>query len=195
MSCSVTVESWKPASRTIRVRPLKAVKDLLVYARPRPPELRPCDLRTIITRVLNIMRDAPALRRVQVKFDPAETMPPVAADAGQIEQLVMNLVVNAAQASRRDDTVTICLSTNGECVRMAITDKGHGMDGNIHARAFEPFFTTKAKGTGLGLPICKKIVDAHGGIITLSSAVGEGTEVIVELPVDLNDQEIDQAVS
>ena len=159
-----------------------AVKDLLVYARPIPPELGPCDLRAIVTRVLSVNRDAPTLRRVRVNVVDQDTVPPIPADARQIEQLVVNLLFNAAHASKDGGEVEVRLSSNAERVRLGIADSGCGMDEEIRRRAFEPFFTTKAKGTGLGLPICRKIVEAHQGSIDLQSEVDAGTRVVVHLP-------------
>lgn len=159
-----------------------AVKDLLVYARPRPPELSPVDLGGVISRVLNVMRGAPSFRRMSVQFQNNGKVHHIAADAGQIEQLVMNLVANAAQACSEGDRITIEVSDIGDRIRMLVADTGCGMDESVAARSFEPFFTTKAKGTGLGLSICKKIVDAHHGTITLRSTADVGTEVIVEFP-------------
>jgi two-component system, NtrC family, sensor histidine kinase HydH len=159
-----------------------AVKDLLVYARPRPPELSPVDIGSIVSRVLKVMRDAPIFRRVHINLESNGQVHYIAADSLQIEQLVMNLVVNAAQACREGDRLTIQLSDPGQKVRMVIADTGCGMEESIAARAFEPFFTTKAKGTGLGLSICKKIVDAHQGTIALRTVPDVGTEVTIEFP-------------
>lgn len=159
-----------------------AVKDLLVYARPKPPEFRPCDLRAIITRVLTVMRDAPAFRDLRLRYVSQDGVPPVPADDRQIEQLVMNLLVNAAQASHGGYAIDIELGSVNRKVRLVIRDEGAGMDEALVVRAFEPFFTTKAKGTGLGLPICRRIVEAHDGTIEIHSAIDKGTEVVVELP-------------
>jgi signal transduction histidine kinase len=160
------------------------VKDLLVYARPRPPEMRLCDLHAIAVRTLKSIREAPAMRRVRVTVDCADNVPPVPADMRQIEQLFMNLIFNAAHASSEGETIRVSLRAQGPKVILSITDRGSGMDQETAVRAFEPFFTTRAKGTGLGLPICRKIVEAHGGKIALQSQRGSGTQVTVELPQD-----------
>lgn len=159
-----------------------AVKDLLIYARPKPPELAACDLPALIARVIKLMRDTPTFRRIPITFQADDRVRYVTADAHQLEQLLMNLLVNAAQASHEGAPIEISLSVWEGKVRMVILDRGCGMDENIVGRCFEPFFTTKVKGTGLGLSICKKIVDAHHGTIRLKSAAGVGTEVTIELP-------------
>lgn len=159
-----------------------AVKDLLIYARPRPPELAPCDLAAIVLRVIRLMRDTPLFQRVRLSVSAEEGLPYVAGDANQLEQLVLNLLVNAVQACQPGKDVSVTLRGVNQMVRMAVKDGGCGMDPVTAVRAFEPFFTTKAKGTGLGLPICRKIVEAHGGKIDLRSEVGVGTEVMVDIP-------------
>lgn len=159
-----------------------AVKDLLIYARPRPPELAPCDLGAIVLRVIRLMRDTPLFQRVRLSVSAEEGLPYVAGDANQLEQLVLNLLVNAVQACQPGKDVSVTLRGVDQMVRMSVKDAGCGMDPVTAVRAFEPFFTTKAKGTGLGLPICRKIVEAHGGKIELQSEVGVGTEVTVDIP-------------
>lgn len=159
-----------------------AVKDLLVYSRPRPPKLSPVDLSSIVVRMIKLMRDAPVFKRVRVEFEQPAGLPMIAADSGQLEQVVMNLLMNAAQACRDGAGVRVELTAEGERVRLRVIDGGCGMDELIAARAFEPFFTTKAKGTGLGLPICKKIIEVHNATIDLKSRVDAGTTVTVEFP-------------
>lgn len=158
------------------------VKDLLVYARPRPPEFRPCDLAATTQRVLKVIREAASLRTVPIAVHAEPQVPPVPVDTRQIEQLIMNLVLNAAQACKMGGRVDIHISAMDRTAVLEVVDQGAGMTPEVRERAFEPFYTTKAKGTGLGLPICRKIVEAHKGTIALQSQVGKGTRVRVELP-------------
>lgn len=157
-----------------------AVKDLLIYAKPKPPTMQPCDLNTVIGRVVKLLRGTTAFRRVEVRFEPT-SVPLVPADENQIEQLVINLLVNAAHACEANGgTIDVGLAGEDTVVRLIVADTGEGMDEKTRQRAFEPFFTTKARGTGLGLSICRKIVDAHGADITLTSAKGAGTKVTID---------------
>ncbi len=159
-----------------------AVKDLLIFAKPKPPTLQPCDLNTVISRLVKLLRGTSAFRRVQVVFQPVH-VPLVPADENQIEQLIINLLVNAAHACESNGgRIDVSLSSESDRVRLVVADTGEGMDEKTSQRAFEPFFTTKARGTGLGLSICRKIIDAHGASISLSSARGEGTQVTVDFP-------------
>lgn len=159
------------------------VRDLLVYSRPRAPARVSIDLNELIARVLNVLREEPNLRRIRVRHVRAGALPRIQADERQLEQVIMNLLLNAADASAEGDKVTITTSCAG-CIRMVITDQGLGMTPEVLNRAFEPFHTTKTKGTGLGLSICKQIVDAHDGRIHIASERHGGTTVTVELPVD-----------
>jgi signal transduction histidine kinase len=161
------------------------VKDLLLYARPTPPQRTEFPLATIVDRVLKVLREEPALQRICVECDrsPADTT--IYADDRQIEQLIINLILNAAQASDHGGIIELVITRNTEDIRLSVKDKGRGMTPEVRRQAFEPFFTTKARGTGLGLSICRRIVEAHGGSIRLESEVARGTAVTVDLPCRL----------
>lgn len=158
------------------------VKDLLVYARPKPPRFRKCSVEQVVARALTVLREEPELQRVCLEYVNSHTLPAIEADEIQLEQLLTNLLLNAAQASPDDGLVRLTTAAQPDAVRLTVEDHGKGMDPEVYHRAMEPFFTTKAKGTGLGLPICRKIAETHGGKITVRSAVGQGTKVIVDLP-------------
>lgn len=159
-----------------------AVKDLLIYAKPKPPTLHPCDLSEVIARVVKLLKGTAAFRHVPVYFEPSAA-PLIPADQNQIEQLMINLLVNAAHACNpTGGSIEISLSSEPETVRLVVADTGEGMDEATRQRAFEPFFTTKARGTGLGLSICWKIIDAHGATANLTSVKGEGTRVVIDFP-------------
>jgi len=160
------------------------VKDLLVYARPVPPRLSYCHLDGIVRRVLSFMREESSAKRARLEFAGTNHDVGIQADETKIEQLILNLLLNAAQASPDGGTIRVSTEVDGDWLRLIVEDSGHGMDETVRRRAFEPFFTTKAKGTGLGLPICKTIVEAHAGKISLHSVVGEGTRVVVEFPIE-----------
>ena len=164
------------------------VKDLLQYARPAPPRASKVALNQVITRVLMVLRAEPSLQHVQVEHDLAPTDTVIYADDAQIEQLLINLLINAAHASPPEGVIRLGVSRNANHVRLIVRDHGEGMTEEVREKAFEAFFTTKAKGTGLGLSICKRIVEAHGGRIDLSSEAGQGTEVLITLPYDKDDR-------
>ncbi len=160
------------------------VRDLLGYARPRALNRTSVDLNELIARVLNVLREEPTLRRMRVVHQRKSELPRIMADERQLEQVVMNLLLNAGDASSEGSRITITTSFDGN-IRMEIADQGIGMTPEELVRAFEPFHTTKTKGTGLGLPICQQIVDAHEGRIHIESKRHVGTTVTIELPVDI----------
>ena len=159
-----------------------AVKDLLLYARPTPPRVADVSLADTIRRVLNILAEEPELQHVEVKFDHHAKDIHIYADRGQIEQLLINLFINAAHASHDGGAIRVNVTHLPDRIRLIVADSGRGMSPEVQSRAFEPFFTTKAKGTGLGLSICRRIVETHGGRVFLESALGRGTTVVVDFP-------------
>ena len=160
----------------------ETVKDLLTYARPTPPRWRRFPAGRAVKHVLGVLRQEPALQAVDVAYTSTADDVLLMADEHQVEQLLMNLILNAGQASPAGEVVRVTLEADSESVRFAVIDNGAGMTPMVRHDAFEPFYTTKAKGTGLGLPICRRIVDVHGGRISLTSAAGRGTTVNVALP-------------
>ncbi len=158
------------------------VKDLLQYARPTPPKATKVTLDNVVTRVLTLLRKEPTLQRVRVKYDKRDRHAAVYADDAQIEQLLFNLILNAAHASENGGVIYLGVTQNADHAQLHVRDEGRGMSPEVIERAFEPFFTTKARGTGLGLSICRRIVEVHGGDIHLDSKLGEGTRVVVTLP-------------
>lgn len=166
-----------------QIRRLDAtVKDLLQYARPNPPQLHAISLDQVVLQALKVLQEEPALHGIHVErvASPADAI--VRGDARQLEQLLINLILNAAHASKEGGTIRVAVANNGLDVRLFVQDNGAGMTDEVCREAFEPFFTTKAKGTGLGLSICRRIAEVHGGSIRLVSEVGKGTEVVVDLP-------------
>lgn len=159
-----------------------AVKDLLLYARPTPPRAREFQLADTVRRTLMILEEEPTLRHLRVEFLDEHLDARVFADDGQIEQLVINLLINAAHASNHGGRVCVSINVQDERIRLGVQDFGKGMTPEVLRRAFEPFFTTKARGTGLGLSICRRIVETNGGVIHLESAPGRGTSVFVDFP-------------
>jgi signal transduction histidine kinase len=160
------------------------VKDLLLFGRPNPMRTRVLlgDVATASMRWL----PASVGRAATVKIDDLGA-PAVHASAGQLEQVVVNLVNNAAfaiPAGRRGEvSIRIFTSASGWAV-LEVKDDGRGIDPGTMERIFDPFFTTRdvGQGMGLGLPICHVIVSAHGGTLTAESVVGQGSTFRVELP-------------
>ena len=160
----------------------ETVKDLLQYARPSAPRRTTVSLREAVERVVNVVQKGASPERILVACEEEPGDTELLADRGQIEQLIMNLVLNAVHATEQGGDVRVVIKPERQRLVLQVEDTGKGMTPAVLAQAFEPFFTTKARGTGLGLSICRRIADAHQAEITLVSQLGEGTTVTVVLP-------------
>jgi len=156
------------------------VKDLLLYARPSPPSLKQIRIGQLADRTIALLHEEPALKSIQVTYTGADQT--VEADERQLEQLLVNLLLNAADASTNSSPIEIDSVDVGQSFRIIVRDHGCGMLVEVRRRATEPFYTTKSRGTGLGLAICRRIAESHGGSLAIESAPGKGTTVTVELP-------------
>jgi len=162
------------------------VKNLLDYARPTPPHRAPVDLREVVGRSASLVANQFTQRRVRLEVDAPVDLPQVSADPNQIEQVIVNLLVNAADAiGAEGGTVRVRARPGPDgFVELAVEDTGHGISPDDLPHVFEPFFTTKGShGTGLGLAVTWGIVEGHGGTIGVESEAGAGTRFTVRLPV------------
>ena len=156
------------------------VQDLLVFARPRELQREHVDLAALFEHTIAMIRRDPAFAGLDAIVE--GTIGPVEADPSQIQLLFQNVLMNAAQAMNGTGRITVTLlDSDGPC-RIAVADTGPGMTPEVRDHAFDPFFTTKSRGTGLGLPLAKRIAEAHGGQITLETPSSGGTIVTVILP-------------
>jgi PAS domain S-box-containing protein len=180
-------------------RGAELTRQLLAFGRNQPAALGPLDLNAVLGNMTAMLKRVIG-EDIDLQFEPGRGMPPVHADLGQIEQVVMNLAVNARDAMPRGGRLRIATERGeitpaaaessgarpGPCVVLTVSDTGCGMDERTRERIFEPFFTTKevGRGTGLGLPLVNGAVQQHGGSIEVETAVGRGTTFRIRLPVD-----------
>ena len=160
------------------------VTEFLEFARPKQTRLTELNLtETIRTTVRQLSSQATTDKITLDVNTPVAVM--VNGDSEKLHQLVLNLVLNAIQASAKGDTVTVATRTiSDRLVELAIEDHGAGIPDADREKVFEPFYTTKSSGVGLGLAVVKAIVDDHGGRITIGNAEsGKGTRVSVQLPL------------
>jgi PAS domain S-box-containing protein len=178
------------ADRTRRI-----VQNLLDFARQRPPERHPTALRALVESILELQSYLITANRTAVTVDIPDDLPTVDVDRGQLQQVLLNLTVNAIQAIRsgsesgRLELVARrrMLADGRAGIRLTITDDGPGVPEAARSRLFMPFFTTKppGQGTGLGLSVSFGIVAAHGGSLAFEPGPGgRGAQFIVELPLD-----------
>lgn len=166
----------------------RMVHDLLDFARPNEPALEAEPVDGLLRDALQVVRPEQLPAQVHFDLDLAPNLPPVLIDARMIRQVLSNLVLNGVQAMPRGGTLRIRARRDGaSMVRIELRDSGSGIPAELSPRIFEPFFTTKAAGTGLGLAVVKRFVDAHRGTISFQSGE-EGTTFVLRLPVDQESQ-------
>jgi signal transduction histidine kinase len=163
-------------------RQSKIINDLLFFSRNRPRTLTQVDLNAVLSEVL--MRTSMP-ESVQVREELQADLPELRADADQLQQVFINLIVNAVQAMAEGGTLTVVTRSTEHHVEVEVADTGAGISEENQARLFQPFFTTKERGIGLGLSVSHSIVEAHRGSITVESALGKGTRFCVKLPLGL----------
>ena len=181
--------------------------EFLEFSRVTPPQMEVLNLNNLIARLIGFMNTYFKDEEVTVDLNLGHTLPHVYMDKGQIEQVVRNVVINAAQAMPHGGVLTITTNyiVDQDIAEVQFLDTGVGIPANKQEKIFTPFFTTKTKGTGLGLAIARKIVDTHGGRLTVRSTPGEGSCFTMQLPVhpaptslmppsrtDITDQRSDQ---
>ena len=165
------------------------VRSMKQFARPDQHERAPTDLNQAIEATLTISRhEYKLVADVVTDLGP---LPPVVANAGELNQVFLNIIVNAAHAiadagSATRGTISITTRRERDDVVIAISDTGTGIPVEIRDRVFEPFFTTKAvgRGTGQGLAIARAIVERHGGRLTLDTELGRGTTLAIRIPIE-----------
>jgi len=159
------------------------MKDLLLFARPPQARLAPVDVITLLKAVTDLVRQDPAFRDLHVEV--MGDAPRLTADAELLKIVVQNLLINGAHATLGHGPIRIAVtSDDGEC-QITIADSGPGIAPDVLEKLFTPFFTTKARGTGLGLSTARRLVEAHGGTLTIECPPTGGTTAMVRLPVRL----------
>jgi two-component system NtrC family sensor kinase len=182
-------------------RMTKIIRQLLDFARHRRSQRRPEPLRQLIAHTLEALEPEAREKGVTLELASENELPPVPVDRSQLEQVVINLVVNAIQAMSGGGKIRLSLArevrrhpsqvaaAEKEVAVLHVEDEGPGIPDDSLELIFEPFFTTKrtGRGTGLGLAIVKRIVEEHGGWIEVRSQIGKGTRFSVSLPLEVEE--------
>jgi signal transduction histidine kinase len=156
------------------------MKDLLLFARPPQPKPMTVDLSALVRATADLLDADPALKSIHVEMD--GSAPAVRADPDLLKIVFVNLLVNGAHAMDGHGTIRVSLSAHDSTAEVTFADSGPGIPEDVRARIFTPFFTTKSRGSGLGLPTAKRLVEAHNGTISVACPPGGGTRVSVRLP-------------
>ncbi len=170
----------------------KILDQLLQFSRQSEPEMSPVDMFDTISETLAFLKHELATRAIKVAHNIPENLPPVMADANQLKQTFINIIINAAQAidekGRIELSVEVDSGDEQSWLIVKIKDSGPGMSEEVKERIFDPFFTTKKEnggvgGSGLGLSVSYGIIQNHGGSITIESEIDKGSMFIIKLPL------------
>jgi signal transduction histidine kinase len=161
----------------------RILTELLDTARPKPPQFRVSDVCATAEHAVMFARQQAVTKRIMVEMDVTGAIPPVDHDPNQINQVLLNLLLNAIQAMDKPGTILVSLETDEDDVLITFADEGKGIPAEILTNIFRPFFTTKGHGTGLGLSLARRTVESHGGSIDVTSEVGKGSRFAIRLPI------------
>jgi signal transduction histidine kinase len=165
------------------------IRSLLDTVRQQKPEIQPVPIPPLLQRLVPLLDHLARRRGVTIGAKAAEPLPDVAADPNQVQQVLINLLMNALEATSRGGRISVeawaCPNDGRPGVAVAVSDTGSGIPGEALPRVFEPFFTTKppGQGTGLGLSICRDILREHGGTLAVQSRSGQGTTFTAWMPI------------
>jgi two-component system sensor histidine kinase HydH len=159
------------------------VEDFLRMARPQAAEMRRCSLQEELETIVTLTANEARQRGVHLEFEAPNDELAVTGDGEKLRQAFLNIVLNALQATPSGGSVTITADLTTDVCAIRFRDTGPGIPVEVREHIFEPFFTTKPDGTGLGLAVTRKIVEAHGGTLTVESEAGAGTLVTVRMPI------------
>jgi two-component system, NtrC family, sensor kinase len=169
---------------TIRCREI--VKRLLDFARQTKPLKQTTNINTIIDNIIFLVRNQASFRNISIVKNLTDNLPMIMADTDQIQQVFINIILNAAEAMPKGGTLDITsnLLSKSDQIEIKFTDSGIGISEEVKEKIFDPFFTTKDQGTGLGLSISYGIIEQHGGTINVESKKGIGSTFTILLPVN-----------
>jgi two-component system NtrC family sensor kinase len=171
------------------------IRGLLDFSRQRKPDTTVCNINSVLQECVTFVENQASFHNIEISEKLDLTLPKVIVDPSQMQQVFLNMIINAAEAMEDGGLLTLesKLDPTDNSIGIGITDNGHGIPEEHFSKLFDPFFTTKdlGHGTGLGLAISYGIVKEHGGSIDVESEVGEGTTFFIRLPVRPEEVEID----
>jgi two-component system, LuxR family, sensor kinase FixL len=158
------------------------MKDLLLFARPPKPRRVRTDVVPLVEMTADLLSQDQSLRGLNIEV--GGTAPPISADPDMLRIVFQNLMINSAHAMQGKGKIRVIVDTVDTACRIAFIDDGPGIPIEIREKIFTPFFTTKSRGSGLGLPTTKRLVEAHDGRVAIDCPPAGGTTVVVHLPLD-----------
>jgi len=161
----------------------RLLSEILLYAKPQMLQLCELDINEFISELLISIREMPEAVERQIEFIPISSTVKILADKDKLKQVFINIVRNACEAISAGDMVKCLVETDDKNkVIINVHNSGEPISKEVLSKLTQPFFSTKSEGTGLGLAITKRIVNSHGGELTIQSELGCGTTVTVQLP-------------
>jgi two-component system, LuxR family, sensor kinase FixL len=157
------------------------MKDLLLFARPPKPKRSPTEVAPLVTATANLLSEDPALKEVDIEVE--GSAPAISADPDMLRIVFQNLLINSAHAMNGKGRIRVAVDSRESTCQIAFIDSGPGIPSEIRDKIFTPFFTTKSRGSGLGLPTAKRLIEAHDGQIAIECPSTGGTAVVVLLPM------------
>ncbi|SMC70776.1 two-component system sensor histidine kinase AtoS [Sporomusa malonica] len=162
----------------------RVIETLLYFSRPCKTNYKLVDINGLIKETLVLVKNTGTKHKVEFRLQFGETIPQIEGDAEQLKQVLLNLLINAVQAITGQGIVEIATWQGpSSFVHVSITDTGNGITPADLSKVFDPFFTTKVTGTGLGLAVVQRIINAHYGRVDIQSEIGNGTAVTLQFPV------------
>ncbi len=161
----------------------RILTDLLETARPKPPQFQVKDIGATVEHAVLFARQQAITKRITIEWNDDEEIPAVDHDPHQINQVLLNLLLNAIQSMDKPGTIYVTLRRDKDAALITVADQGKGIAPETIPNIFRPFFTTKGHGTGLGLSLARRIVESHRGTISVRSEVGKGTQFVIRLPI------------
>lgn len=159
------------------------VNQLTNFAKPISPKFQFIYVEPIIAEVVDLLRMKSTRSNIKIIYESEPNLPYIYADGSTLKQAFLNVGLNALESMPNGGNLTVKVATDKDSILVHFIDNGVGIKGEDINKIFDPFFTTKEKGTGLGLPIVKKIMDKHAGKIKVESTPGKGTNVTISLPI------------
>jgi PAS domain S-box-containing protein len=184
-------ENFSTLSEVLKVEAKRLnsiISEFLLYAAPHQPRLSENHLNKVMEEVIRMIRSDSEKDGVEIEMHLDAAMETFLFDADKIKQVIWNIVLNGIQSMDRGGVLTVSTKWMGNRAEFSVRDEGAGILQEDRNKIFDPFYTTKARGTGLGLSIVNRIIEDHLGKIEIQSRLGEGTELIVSLPLGAENQ-------
>jgi two-component system sensor histidine kinase HydH len=159
------------------------VEQFLSLARPLEIKAEELRIQDILKELVSLEEGSAGETKVQIRLIASPNLPAIEADPAYLRQALLNLILNGLQAMPKGGTLTLKANPSPGNLLITVTDTGVGISPENLARIFDPYFTTKSRGSGLGLALTRRIVEAHGGTITVASEPGAGSRFEISLPM------------